>query len=114
MRTLELNSFLVLWFIYTLEGYTFLPTSSENSSVGYEIQFNFFHLLKTATEETSGGCCNHREIGRKVIQIRWSAKQKRIILKSYAGRKWRFSGQNILFSSLGEKYLILEGVGPES
>lgn len=63
MCTLELNTFLVLEFIYTLEGYMFLLRSSENSSVVYEFQFNFFHLLKTTSEETCGGCYNQREIG---------------------------------------------------
>lgn len=91
----KLNTFLVLKFIYTLEGYMFLLTSSENTSVGYKFRFNFFHLLKTTGEEIRRGCCNHREIGWKVTQRRWSAKQKRIKLKCYAGRKWRFSGQNI-------------------
>lgn len=88
--------------------------SSENSSVGYEFQFNFFHLLETTNEETCGVCCNQNEIGWKVIQIRWSAKQKRIKLKYYAGTKWRFSRQNILASSLRENPLILEAVRPES
>lgn len=65
MCTLELNTFLVLKFIYALEGYMFLLTSSENTSVGYEFRFNFFHLLKTTGEEIRRGCCNHGKLDEK-------------------------------------------------